>query len=148
MARRARVGIAALLDVTQARDKLNAFTCGYALGPRINAGGRISEADLGVRLLLCDDRVEALALAEKLDSVNRQRQEVEAGIMDAAMRSAEAQVAAGQAVVVVRSDMTSEASLRDAVGLLSGCEDIKLLLNAAHFSPSGRRFGTYYGYKE
>jgi exopolysaccharide/PEP-CTERM locus tyrosine autokinase len=54
----------------------------------------------------------------------------------------------GQAVVVVRADMTSEAALRDAVGLLSGCEDIKLLLNAAHFSPSGRRFGTYYGYKE
>jgi len=54
----------------------------------------------------------------------------------------------GQAVLVVRADMTSEAALRDAVGLLSGCEDIKLLLNAAHFSPSGRRFGTYYGYKE
>jgi exopolysaccharide/PEP-CTERM locus tyrosine autokinase len=54
----------------------------------------------------------------------------------------------GQAVVVVRADMTSEAALRDAVGLLSGCADIKLLLNAAHFSPSGRRFGTYYGYKE
>jgi exopolysaccharide/PEP-CTERM locus tyrosine autokinase len=54
----------------------------------------------------------------------------------------------GQAVVVVRADMTSEAALRDAVGLLSGCQDIKLLLNAAHFSPSGRRFGTYYGYKE
>lgn len=54
----------------------------------------------------------------------------------------------GQAVVVVRADMTSEAALRDAVGLLSGCDDIKLLLNAAHFSPSGRRFGTYYGYKE
>jgi exopolysaccharide/PEP-CTERM locus tyrosine autokinase len=54
----------------------------------------------------------------------------------------------GQALVVVRADMTSEAALRDAVGLLSGCNDIKLLLNAAHFSPSGRRFGTYYGYKE
>ena len=54
----------------------------------------------------------------------------------------------GQAVVVVRADMTSDAALRDAVGLLSGCDDIKLLLNAAHFSPSGRRFGTYYGYKE
>jgi exopolysaccharide/PEP-CTERM locus tyrosine autokinase len=54
----------------------------------------------------------------------------------------------GQAVVVVRADMTGEAALRDAVGLLSGCSDIKLLLNATHFSPSGRRFGTYYGYKE
>lgn len=54
----------------------------------------------------------------------------------------------GQAVVVVRAGMTSEAALRDAIGLLSGCEDIRLLLNAAHFSPSGRRFGTYYGYKE
>jgi single-stranded-DNA-specific exonuclease len=104
MTRRSRHGIAALLDVVQARDKLSAFTCGYALGPRINAGGRISEADLGVRLLLSGDRVEALALAERLDSVNRHRQEVEAGIMDGAMRSAEAQVASGQAVVVVAGE--------------------------------------------
>ncbi len=54
----------------------------------------------------------------------------------------------GQAVVVVRADVTSEAALRDAIGLLSGCDDIKLLLNGSHFSPSGRRFGTYYGYQE
>ena len=54
----------------------------------------------------------------------------------------------GQAMVVVRAGITGEAALRDAIGLLSGCEDIRLLLNAAHFSPSGRRFGTYYGYKE
>src|SRR5579864_4546585 len=101
MSRRARPGIAALLDVVQAGDKLNAVTCGYALGPRINAGGRISQADLGVRLLLSEDRVEALALAERLDAVNRQRQEVEAGIMQAAMQSAEAQVTAGHSVVVV-----------------------------------------------
>ena len=101
MARRARPGIAALLDVVQAGDKLNAVTCGYALGPRINAGGRISQADLGVRLLLSEDRVEALALAERLDAVNRQRQEVEAGIMQGAMQSAEEQVVAGHSVVVV-----------------------------------------------
>jgi single-stranded-DNA-specific exonuclease len=101
MARRGRPGIAALLDVAQARDKLNAATCGFALGPRINAGGRIGAADMGLRLLLTEDRVEALGLAERLEAVNRQRQDVEAGIMDAAMRSAEAQVAAGQAVVVV-----------------------------------------------
>nr|WP_294513080.1 single-stranded-DNA-specific exonuclease RecJ [uncultured Rhodopila sp.] len=104
MARRARPGIAALLDVTQARDKLNAATCGFALGPRINAGGRISEADLGLRLLLCEDRVEALALAEKLEAVNRQRQDVEASIMDAAMHAAELQVGAGRAAVLVSGE--------------------------------------------
>ena len=101
MARRSRPGIAALLQVTQARDRLTAATCGYALGPRINAGGRISEADLGLRLLLCRDPIEAMVLAERLEAVNRTRQDVEAGIMQAAMLAAEAQVAAGRAVVLV-----------------------------------------------
>nr|WP_294517915.1 single-stranded-DNA-specific exonuclease RecJ [uncultured Rhodopila sp.] len=104
MGRRARPGIAALLEVTQARDKLNASTCGFALGPRINAGGRISEADLGLRLLLTEDRVEALALAEKLEAVNRQRQDVEASIMDSAMHAAELQVGAGRAAVLVSGE--------------------------------------------
>jgi exopolysaccharide/PEP-CTERM locus tyrosine autokinase len=54
----------------------------------------------------------------------------------------------GQALMVVRADQTGEAALRDAVGILSACEDIKLLLNCTRFSPTGRRFGTYYGYKE
>ncbi len=101
MGRRARPGIAALLEVTQARDKLSAFTCGFALGPRINAAGRISEADMGLRLLLTTDRVEAMALAERLDMVNRQRQEVEAGILDAALRQAEARAEAGDAALLV-----------------------------------------------
>jgi protein-tyrosine kinase len=53
----------------------------------------------------------------------------------------------GQAVMVVRADTTGEAALRDAVNILSGCDDIKLLLNCTRFSPTGRRFGSYYGYK-
>ena len=61
----------------------DAVTCGFGLGPRINAAGRISEADLGLRLLLCEDPVEARALAEKLDQVNRLRQQVEAAMLDA-----------------------------------------------------------------
>lgn len=101
MARRARPGIAALLEVTQVRDALSAFTCGFALGPRINAAGRISEADMGLRLLLTEDRVEALALAERLDAVNRRRQEVEAGMLEAALRQAEARAAAGDAALLV-----------------------------------------------
>jgi single-stranded-DNA-specific exonuclease len=116
MGRRSRAGIAALLDVTQAREKLNASTCGYALGPRINAGGRVSEADLGLRLLLTEDRIEALALAEKLEAVNRMRQEVEAGIMDAAMFAAELQVAAGRAAVLV----TGEGWHPGVVGIVAG----------------------------
>ena len=51
----------------------------------------------------------------------------------------------GQAVLVVRADRTVEADLRQALGLLSACADVRLLLNAAAPALSGRRFGTYYG---
>lgn len=51
----------------------------------------------------------------------------------------------GQAIVIARADRTGQSALEDALTLLSACPDIKLLLNATHFSPSGRRFGTYYG---
>ena len=101
MARRARPGIAALLDVAQSRDRPTAGTCGFALGPRINAAGRIAEADLGLRLLLCEDPVEAASLAATLDAVNRQRQEVEAAMLDDALRAAEAQAGQGHAALVV-----------------------------------------------
>ncbi len=116
MARRARPGVAALLEVTQARDKLSAFTCGYALGPRINASGRIAEADLGLRLLLCEDRIEALALAERLDGINRQRQDVEAGMLESAMYAASQQAEAGSAVLVV----AGEGWHPGVVGIVSG----------------------------
>ena len=52
----------------------------------------------------------------------------------------------GQAVVVARCDKTAQGSLEDAISLLSACPNIQLILNAVHFSPSGRRFGSYYGY--
>jgi hypothetical protein len=48
--------------------------------------------------------------------------------------------------VICRADQTGQTALEDALSLLSACPDIKLLLNAANFSPSGRRFGTYYGH--
>ena len=51
----------------------------------------------------------------------------------------------GQLIMVVRADETLEAALRDAVGLVSACPHIQLLLNGVKFSPGGRRFGTYYG---
>ena len=64
----------------------------------------------------------------------------------AASPAAELAKYVGQAVVVARCDRTGQGSLEDAIKLLSACPNIQLLLNAVHFSPSGRRFGTYYGY--
>ncbi len=66
----------------------------------------------------------------------------------AASPAAELAKYVGQALVVARADITGQSALEDALSLLSNCPDIKLLLNAAQFSPSGRRFGTYYGYGE
>lgn len=51
----------------------------------------------------------------------------------------------GQLIMVVRADVTLESALRDAVGLMSACPHVQLLLNGVKFSPGGRRFGTYYG---
>jgi protein-tyrosine kinase len=53
---------------------------------------------------------------------------------------------AGQVMMVVRADVTGESELREALGLLSSCEHISLLLNAVQLAPHGRRFGDYYGY--
>lgn len=64
----------------------------------------------------------------------------------AASPAAELAKYVGQAVLVARADRTGQGALEDAVRLLSACPNIQLLLNAVHFSPSGRRFGSYYGY--
>ena len=55
---------------------------------------------------------------------------------------------AGQTVMVVKADATSEAELREALGLLDGCDHIQLLLNGATYTPNGKRFSNYYGYGE
>ncbi len=116
MARRGRAGIAALLDVTGARDAPSAHTLGFLLGPRINASGRIGEPDLGLRLLLCEDAVEARAMAEKLDSVNKRRQEVEGEVLAAAHAMAERQAEEGRAVLL----LVAEGWHPGVVGIVAG----------------------------
>ena len=66
----------------------------------------------------------------------------------AATPAAELAKHVGQALLVARADITGQAALEDAVDLLSACPDIKLLLNDTTFNPSGRKFGSYYGYRE
>ena len=53
----------------------------------------------------------------------------------------------GQVVLVVKADNTPQGAIKDAMSLLAGCPNVQLLLNAVNFSPSGRRFGSYYGYR-
>jgi len=97
MARRGNAGLAALIDASRLGRPPGAADLGFALGPRINAGGRVGRSDLGVRLLTADDPQEAEALAAELDRLNAERRQVEAGVQDAA----DALVAAGRRVAVV-----------------------------------------------
>ncbi len=89
LARRARPGLAALADVAGLTAPPTSWDLGFALGPRINAGGRVGQADLGQRLLTTADPHEAAALAEELNRLNRERQEIEAVVLEAAAAQVE-----------------------------------------------------------
>ena len=89
MARRARPGLVALADVARLDRAPTAYHLGYMLGPRINAGGRIGQADLGARLLATTDPHEATAMAEKLDMLNAERRAIEEQVRIAARAQAE-----------------------------------------------------------
>jgi len=91
--RRERVGHVSLMDVARLSGPPEAWHLGFLLGPRINAGGRIGRADLGVRLLIEDDPVEAAKIAAELDRLNRERQAIELDTL--AQAEAEAMAALG-----------------------------------------------------
>jgi single-stranded-DNA-specific exonuclease len=75
--RRDHVGHTALMDVSRLSGPPEAWHLGFMLGPRINAGGRIGRADLGVQLLLESDPTEAMRLASELDRLNTERRQIE-----------------------------------------------------------------------
>ena len=104
--RRERPGHVTLMDVARLAGPPEAWHLGFLLGPRINAGGRIGRADLGVRLLLEDDPIEAAKIAAELDRLNRERQVIEQETL--AQAEAEADAALGLedkgAVIVTAAD--------------------------------------------
>lgn len=91
--RRDHVGSTALMDAARLSGPPESWHLGFLLGPRINAGGRIGRADLGVRLLLEEDPIEAARIAAELDRLNRERQQIE--IATVAQAEAEAMAALG-----------------------------------------------------
>jgi single-stranded-DNA-specific exonuclease len=90
MARRERIGLRALADIARMDQAPTAYALGFLLGPRINAGGRIGQADLGARLLATESLAEANALAERLDLLNTERRDIEARVREEALAQAEA----------------------------------------------------------
>ena len=82
---RMQPGVAALFAAA-GRDASRAagFDFGFALGPRINAAGRLSDMTLGIECLLTDDPTRAAQLAQQLDAINRERRDVEAGMREQA----------------------------------------------------------------
>lgn len=101
MARSENPGIRALLAVSRIKGAPSPYDLGFALGPRINAGGRIDKADLGARLLSCDDPEEAQSIALTLDECNRKRREMQAQMMDEAVRRIEDSGLAQDPVILV-----------------------------------------------
>ena len=99
MARRYNIGMAALIDASRLSRAPTCSVLGFARGPRINAGGRVGESTLGVRLLTTGDPAEAAELAARLSALNEERRAIEAEVQEAA----EAQLAAqhNRAVLVL-----------------------------------------------
>lgn len=84
MAKRRNIGLAALIEAARLTRAPTASDLGFALGPRINAGGRVGRSDLGVRLLTTRDGQEARRIAAELDHLNEERRAIEAGVQEAA----------------------------------------------------------------
>jgi single-stranded-DNA-specific exonuclease len=101
MAARQNIGLAALAEAARLVKPPSCRDLGFALGPRINAGGRVGKSDLGVRLLTCTDAEEARAIAAELDRLNEERRAIEMLVCE----QAEEQAARlnGAAVITVMS---------------------------------------------
>ena len=84
MAQKRNAGIAALAAVAGNKGVFDAYTAGFLLGPRVNAGGRVAQSDLGAKLLSTDDMSVAAHIAEQLHQYNTQRREIEAQVLEEA----------------------------------------------------------------
>jgi single-stranded-DNA-specific exonuclease len=99
MRARGRPGLTALFDVAGANGPPNPYHLGFLIGPRTNTGGRIGDAALGAKLLAMRDDMEARRIAEQLHRLNKERQTVEAAMLEAASAEA-ARDAEGAAIIV------------------------------------------------
>ncbi len=136
------VGLAALFKKAGLGGPVTAYHLGFLVGPRINAGGRISDAGLGSRLLTLDDAATAEEIAGRLDDLNRERQAMEAAMLAEAEAEVMAEYGDGsQATVIVTARDNWHPGI---VGLLAARlkEKFRRPAFAVAFDPSGKGTGS------
>ena len=102
MAQRKNIGMAALIDASRLNRAPTSTDLGFALGPRVNAGGRVGEATLGVRLLTSEDPDESRDIAAQLSRLNEERRAIEMAVQEAAEAQVERQ--SNRSVMVLAGD--------------------------------------------
>ncbi len=107
-------GLTALMDVSALDEAPNCYHCGFLLGPRINAGGRVGQSDMGVQLLTAMDYESAKPLASQLDLHNKERKAIEAAVLEQAMELAMRQ--ANYPVIIVGAEGWHEG----VIGIVAG----------------------------
>ncbi len=142
MARRDSIGMAALIDASRLNRAPTCSDLGFALGPRINAGGRVGESTLGVRLLTTQDPEEARSIAAQLSALNEERRAIEQAVQEAAEAQLDAQH--NRAVVVLAGEGWHPGVIGIVAGRIkekSGKPTLVIALNAdehGHGKGSGR----------
>ena len=104
MAGRGNLGIRALADVAGVDRPLDCYHAGFVLGPRVNAGGRVGESGLGVRLLSSNDASETHVIAQTLNEFNKERQEIEQRVYRLALEQAEVEIASNPSLLMVSAE--------------------------------------------
>ena len=130
-------GIASLFEAAgRKRELASTFDFGFALGPRINAAGRLDDMSLGIECLLTDDPARADELAKMLDNINRTRRDIEAGMREQAEQAAETMFDESEeppsAVAIFDPDFHE-----GVVGIVASRIKDKLHRPAFVFAPSG-----------
>lgn len=135
-------GLSALFRKAGIGGPVTPYHFGFLIGPRINAGGRIGDAALGSRLLTLDDPTEAEAIAERLDDLNRERQAMEAAMLQEAEAEALAEYGNGEGASVI---VTARENWHPGiVGLIAARlkEKFRRPAFAIAFDPSGKGTGS------
>ncbi|MET0187340.1 MAG: single-stranded-DNA-specific exonuclease RecJ, partial [Achromobacter sp.] len=131
---RMQPGIRALFAVASREPRTaNSFDLGFALGPRVNAAGRLADMSIGIHCLITDDDAEALALARQLDEMNRERRSIETTMREQALATMADAAAAPGATVCVFDDTWHQG----VVGLVASRLKEKYWRPTLAFAPAG-----------